>query len=100
MIAGAGLVGGSLAERLADAHHDVVVIDSDKAVCEQLAASVGALVLHGSATDIAVLEQAGIGKADVAVSTRPLCRMGSVITTSNAEMRSDVTINNRSSPAS
>jgi len=69
IIAGAGLVGGSLAGRLADAHHDVVVIDSDKAVCEQLATSIGALVLHGSATDIAVLEEAGISKAEVAVST-------------------------------
>ena len=69
VIAGAGLVGGSLAARLADAHHDVVIIDSDKAVCEQLAASIGALVLNGSATDINVLEEAGLRKADVAVST-------------------------------
>lgn len=69
IIAGAGLVGGSLAGRLAEAHDDVVVVDSDKAVCEQLAATTGVLVLHGSATDIDVLEQAGIRKADVAVST-------------------------------
>jgi trk system potassium uptake protein TrkA len=69
VIAGAGLVGGSLAARLADAHHDVVVIDSDKAVCEQLASSVGALVLNGRATDISVLEEAGLERADVAVST-------------------------------
>jgi trk system potassium uptake protein TrkA len=69
VIAGAGLVGSSLATRLSDAHHDVVVIDSDKAVCEQLAASLGALVLHGSATDVDILERAGMSKADVAVST-------------------------------
>jgi len=69
VIAGAGLVGASLAGRLADAHHDVVIIDNDKDVCEQLASSVAALVLHGNATDIDVLEQAGVEKADVAVST-------------------------------
>jgi trk system potassium uptake protein TrkA len=38
-------------------------------VCEQLAASIGALVLNGSATDIDLLERAGVRKADVAVST-------------------------------
>ncbi len=69
IIAGGGLVGSSLAGRLADAHHDVVVVDNDKAVCEQLATSIGALVLNGRATDIDILEQAGVRKADVAVST-------------------------------
>jgi trk system potassium uptake protein TrkA len=69
VIAGAGLVGGGLAARLADSHHDVVVIDSDKATCERLAAGVGAHVLCGGATDVDVLEQAGLSRADVAVST-------------------------------
>ena len=36
--------------------------------------------------------------ADMAVSTRPLCGMGSSITTSKAEMRSLVTMSRRSSP--
>ena len=38
--------------------------------------------------------------ADIAVSTRPLSGIGSAMTTSNAEMRSDVTSSSRSSPAS
>ena len=38
--------------------------------------------------------------ADIAVSTRPLLVMGSLRTTSNADMRSDVTMSRRSSPAS
>ena len=37
-------------------------------------------------------------KADIAVRTRPLCGIGSAMTTSNAEMRSLVTISSRSSP--
>lgn len=69
LVAGAGLVGSGLAERLADAKHDVVVVDTNKDVCEELASSLGALVLCGSATDINVLERAGIEKCEVAVGT-------------------------------
>jgi trk system potassium uptake protein TrkA len=69
VIAGAGLVGKGLAARLAAARNDVVVVDQEKQVCEELASSIGALVLCGSATDISVLEQAGVEKADVAVGT-------------------------------
>jgi len=69
VIAGAGLVGRGLAQRLVRARHDVVVIDSDKTVSEWVAAHTGALAQHGSATNIEVLRQAGIERADVAVST-------------------------------
>ena len=69
VIAGAGLVGGALAERLIASRHDVVVIDHDRNVCEWIASRLGALAMHGSATDIDILEQAGIAKADVAVGT-------------------------------
>lgn len=69
VIAGAGLVGLGLAERLVEARHDVVVIDEDKAVCERLAARLGALVVNGSATNIDVLDQAGLDRADVAAAT-------------------------------
>jgi len=69
VIAGAGLVGRDLAETLVAGRHDVVVIDVDIAVSEHLASQTGALALRGSATDIDILEQAGIAKADVAVAT-------------------------------
>ena len=69
VIAGAGLVGSGLASKLAAARHDVVVIDQDRDVCEELASKIGALVLCGKATDIGVLEQAGMRRADVVVST-------------------------------
>ena len=69
VIAGAGLVGRGLAERLIEAHHDVVVIDQDKSICEWMAANLGALSLHGSATNIEILEQAKMDNADVAVAT-------------------------------
>jgi len=69
VIAGAGLVGRGLAQRLVKARHDVVVIDSDPGISEWVAAHTGALAQHGSATNIEVLRQAGIERADVAVST-------------------------------
>jgi len=69
VIAGAGLIGGTLAERLAEARHDVVVVDHSREVCERIASRLGVLVVCGEATDIDVLEQAGIQKADVAVAT-------------------------------
>ncbi len=69
VIAGAGLVGRGLAERLIEERHDVVVIDTDKALCEWIAASLGALAVHGSATDLDILDQARMGDADVAVGT-------------------------------
>ena len=69
VIAGAGLVGRGLAERLIEGRHDVVVIDQDKAVCEYLAARLGITAFNGSATNIDILEQAGMAKADVAIGT-------------------------------
>lgn len=69
IISGAGLVGSNLAARLDEARHDVVVIDQSREVCERLAASSGALVVCGNATDIGILIQAGIERADVAVAT-------------------------------
>ncbi len=68
IIGGAGMIGGGLAAELARNKHDVVVIDSDKRVCEDLTADTGVVAVNGSATDPEVLEEAGIKKADVAVA--------------------------------
>jgi len=69
VIAGAGLVGRGLAEQLAQAKHDVVVIERERAICEQLSSRLGVMAVCGSATSVDILEQAGISKADVAVAT-------------------------------
>ena len=71
VIAGAGAVGQSLARVLIRQKHDVVMVDLDRAVCESIAARTGALVRFGNATDIDVLEEAGLNKADVAVAVTP-----------------------------
>jgi len=71
VIAGGGLMGGTLARRLLENRHDVVVIEQDKAVCERIAARSGAVALNAQATDFEILEEAGLAKADVAVATLP-----------------------------
>ena len=71
VIAGGGVLGGSLARRLAENRHDVVVIERDRDVCELVSSRTGALAIHGSATNLDVLDEAGIEKAEVAVGALP-----------------------------
>jgi len=65
IVAGAGLIGSEITPLLVENRHDVVVIDIDRDVCELVHAETGALTIHGSATDIRVLDDAGAGNADV-----------------------------------
>lgn len=68
VIAGAGLVGGGLAARLAAGKHDVVVIDADREVCERVYTRTGVTTIHGSATSIGTLEEAELDRADCAAA--------------------------------
>jgi trk system potassium uptake protein TrkA len=71
VIAGGGVLGGSLARRLVENRHDVLVVEQDRGVCDFVSSRVGALAIHGSATDIDTLQEAGIEKADVAIGALP-----------------------------
>ncbi len=68
IIAGAGLVGGTLAEKMLESKHDVVVIDQDKETCDRLYAKIGVVAVNGSVTSVNSLREAGIRKADVTVA--------------------------------
>ncbi len=68
VIAGAGLLGRGLAKRLVENKHDVVVVDIDEEACNQVYREYGAVSVHGDATDVDVLEDAGLDEADVAVA--------------------------------
>jgi trk system potassium uptake protein TrkA len=72
VIAGGGLLGRGLGKRLVEGRHDVVVVEQNRDVCERISSRVGALAIHGTATSIDTLEEAGIRKADVAVGALPL----------------------------
>jgi trk system potassium uptake protein len=65
IVAGAGAIGYEIIKMLIANKHDVVAIDRDRETCENLYAETGVVVLHGSATDIRVLEKAGAREADV-----------------------------------
>lgn len=71
VIAGGGLIGRGLAEHLVNGRHDVVVVEQRRDVCELLSSRTGALAINGTATDIDVLGEAGIRKADFAIAAMP-----------------------------
>lgn len=68
VVAGAGMAGRRLITRLTADRHDVVAIDLVHEVCELVSSKLGVSSICGNATDIATLEEAEIGAADVAVA--------------------------------
>jgi trk system potassium uptake protein TrkA len=65
IVAGAGVVGFQITRMLVANKHDVVVIDLDREACETVYTETGAMTIHGSATDIRILEKAGTRRTDI-----------------------------------
>ena len=68
VIAGAGMVGSEVVQELLGNKHDVVVIEQDKETCDKLYSKTGVVVIHGSASQIEIIKEAHIEKADLAVA--------------------------------
>jgi trk system potassium uptake protein TrkA len=68
IIVGAGAVGSYLAERLSSGGEDVVVIEDDEGRAAELQDSIDALVLRGNGASTALLEEAGVEKADLLIA--------------------------------
>jgi trk system potassium uptake protein TrkA len=68
VVAGGGHMGTHLVARLVAEGHETVVIDVDREVTERIFSEQGVVVFTGSATDLGVLEEAGLKRADVAVA--------------------------------
>jgi len=66
IIAGGGVVGSSITKKLIR-DHDVGVIDEKQSDAEKVYAKYGAVSVVGNATNIDVLKDAGIKKAEVAI---------------------------------
>ena len=64
VVAGAGVTGYQVITMLVANKHDVVVIDKDRETCETVYTETGAVIIHGSATDIRILEKAGVRNSD------------------------------------
>jgi trk system potassium uptake protein TrkA len=65
IVVGAGKVGYFLAKRLCKSKHTISIVDKDKAICEEIAKELEALVVNGDGCDPRILEEAGIERADV-----------------------------------
>lgn len=65
IVCGAGVTGYQLIKMLVANKHDVVVIDVNREVCETVYAETGAMTIHGSGTDVRILEKAGAKQAHV-----------------------------------
>ncbi|MBU1048936.1 TrkA family potassium uptake protein [Candidatus Bipolaricaulota bacterium] len=68
LIAGAGVTGRRLASQLSKGRHDVTVVDLNRELCEVASSQLGITAICGNATDVAVLEEAELPRADVAVA--------------------------------
>jgi len=68
IIAGAGLVGESLAEQISGEGHRVAVIDRDRTRIAYLRDNLDVLAVHGEATSAQALERAGVRHADMLIA--------------------------------
>jgi trk system potassium uptake protein TrkA len=68
IIAGAGKVGWNLARELIEEEHEVTVIESDRARYLTVEEELEHAIQHGDASELWVLERAGIVRADMVVA--------------------------------
>ncbi len=68
IIIGCGYFGASLALKLADEGHDVVVVDKDKSAFSKLGMAFNGLTIVGVGIDEDILKKAGIEKADAVIA--------------------------------
>jgi trk system potassium uptake protein TrkA len=68
VIAGAGKVGWNLARELITKHHEVTVIESDRSRYLTVEQELEHAIQYGDATELWVLERAGINRADLTIA--------------------------------
>ncbi len=68
IIVGAGKVGKKILEDLNEESYNVVLIDINNSVCEQVQDDYDVRCINGSGTDLEVLNEAGVKKADLFIA--------------------------------
>ena len=71
VIEGAGKVGSHLAKMLSAEAYEITVIDEDESRLAQLAATADVITVHGSASSIGILREAGVERADLFIAVNP-----------------------------
>lgn len=71
IIAGAGEVGSHLAKMLSNEYNDLTIIDNNESRLNKLAEIADVIIVQGSPTSIATLEQAGTKNADLFIAVSP-----------------------------
>jgi trk system potassium uptake protein TrkA len=69
IIMGGGRVGLALANLLIDNGFDITLIESNEALCAEVAGELDALVIHGNGTNSKLLEESNIEDADYFIAT-------------------------------
>ena len=68
IVVGAGKTGTALVNMLSSEKHDVTLIEKEEAISKEIANKTDTLVIKGDATDINILKEAGIEKADAIIA--------------------------------
>jgi trk system potassium uptake protein len=68
LIAGGGKVGSNLTATLLKLGHEVTLVDNDRGRYPALERLFGSLVHYGDATEVSVLERAGVERADLVIA--------------------------------
>jgi trk system potassium uptake protein TrkA len=68
IVIGGGEVGHYLCKQLLGEGHEVVVIEKDTKMCERIEEELGDICLHGDASEITILNKAGITRADMVIA--------------------------------
>ena len=69
IVVGGGLVGSTLAEKLAGDGHDVVLVEQNRELIADLNERLDVQTIHGNGATIPVLMKAGIENADLLLAT-------------------------------
>ena len=68
IIVGCGRVGYYLAKALLDEGHEILVIEKNATICKNTNEELGSICLRGDGCEVATLEEAGIGRADMIIA--------------------------------
>jgi trk system potassium uptake protein len=68
IVVGAGKIGYYLSKRLAVEGHEVVLMEKDRRRAALLAEELGEMVMQGDGCEVALMKEAGFGRADVIVA--------------------------------